>query len=94
MLWAWNVSPLPFGLRWLCCRRSEVLWPSTSTTTFRSVTIVLVHEIDCGSDAMSPISPVAVTGLLETCQQLAAARRQIAAVLADLPEPVAALRKR
>jgi hypothetical protein len=41
---------------------------------------------------MAPLSPSDVTELLETCRQLTVERQQIAAVLADLPESVAALR--
>jgi ABC-type hemin transport system ATPase subunit len=44
------------------------------------------------SHAMAPLSPAHVLELLETCQQLARQRAEIAAVLADLPDSVAALR--
>ena len=53
-----------------------------------------VHDIESlrRSQAMAPLSPSDVTELLETCRQLTVERQQIAAVLADLPESVAALR--
>ncbi len=41
---------------------------------------------------MAPLAPAAVTELLDTCQVLARERQEIAAVLAGLPDSVAALR--
>ena len=49
-----------------------------------------VHEIESlrRSQAMAPPSPSDVHKLLETCQELARERQQIANVLADLPDSV------
>jgi len=56
--------------------------------------VLSVHDIESPrrSQAMAPLSASDVTELLETCRQLTVERQQIAAVLADLPESVAALR--
>jgi hypothetical protein len=42
---------------------------------------------------MAPLAPSTVAQLLETCRQLAKDRAEIAAVLADLPDSIAALRQ-
>lgn len=44
------------------------------------------------SAAMAALSPSAIAELLETCEQYARERAEIAAILANLPESVAALR--
>lgn len=53
-----------------------------------------LHDIESmrRSHAMAPLSPEAVAELLDTCNQLARERQEIAAVLTDLPESVSALR--
>jgi hypothetical protein len=60
-----------------------------------SVAVLTPHDIESlrRSHALSPLSPASVTELLETCRQLARERTEIAGVLADLPESVAALRQ-
>lgn len=66
---------------------------------FGCATIVCVmfnaHDLESlrRSHAMAPLSPATVAQLLNTCQQLTRERAQIAAVLADLPDSVAALRQ-
>jgi hypothetical protein len=44
------------------------------------------------SAAMAPLTPDAVSRLLDSCAEMAAERRQIVAVLARLPRSVAELR--
>jgi len=57
--------------------------------------VLSVHDIESmrRSHAMAPLSPTHVSELLDSCQKLARERAEIAAVLADLPESVAALRE-
>jgi hypothetical protein len=56
--------------------------------------ILSVEQVDRlrRSAAMAPLGSDAVTELLDACAQMAAERRQIAAVLARLPSSVAELR--
>jgi hypothetical protein len=50
-------------------------------------------EITRRSAAMAPLSPAAVTQLLEEMQQLLIERQRISAVVADLPPTVGSLRE-
>ena len=50
-------------------------------------------EITRRSAAMAPLSPTAVTQLLEEMQQLLIERQRISAVVADLPPTVGSLRE-